>query len=105
MKLHKYYSIDECSNEELLFNKLDILQKSGKVSYKKLDRWSIKIQDIDLSSKEEEKLINLLESLDLYETTVDDDDEDDDYYFNEYEDEDDYKPSRGRSYDDNFDDL
>jgi hypothetical protein len=31
MKLHKYYSIDECNNEEALFEKLESLQNDGKI--------------------------------------------------------------------------
>ena len=31
MKLHKYYSIDECNNEEALFEKLESLKNDGKI--------------------------------------------------------------------------
>jgi hypothetical protein len=106
MKLNKYYSIDECNDEETLFQRLDALQDEGKIEYQKNDNWSIKVTDLDLSTKEEEDLVKFFESLDLYPT--DGDDEDDyDAFGDEYDDfEDDYKPRRGgKSYDDNFEDF
>lgn len=106
MKLHKYYSIDECNNEEALFEKLETLQNDGKIEFELLDQWTLKIKDLDLTSNEEKKLIEFLDSMDLYDTTVDDDDDDDSSYEEYDEFEDDYKPRRGsKSYDDDFDDF
>jgi hypothetical protein len=104
MKLHKYYSIDECKDEDQLIERLDYLQNESKIEYEILDRWTIKIKDLDLTTSEEKKLIEFFESLDLYDTTVDDDDDDS---YDEYDEfEDDYKPRRGsKSYDDDFDDF
>jgi hypothetical protein len=106
MKLNKYYSIDECNNEETLFERLESLQEDGKIEFEKLDNWTIKIKDLDLTSSEERKLIEFFEEIGLYDTTIDDDDDDDEDY-EEYDDfEVDYKPKRGRkSYDDDFDDF
>lgn len=103
MKLHKYYSIDECNNEEALFEKLESLQNDGKIEYQKNDNWSIKVTDLELSTKGEEDLAKFFESIDLYPT---DGDEDEDYDFFDDDDEFDegYKPRKG-GYDDNFNDF
>ena len=105
MKLHKYYSIDECNNEEALFEKLETLQNDGKIEFEILDRWTLKIKDLDLTTYDEKKLLEFFQEIELYDTTVDDDDDDDSY--EEYDEfEDDYKPRRGsKSYDDDFDDY
>ena len=106
MKLHKYYSIDECNNEEALFERLESLKNDGKIEFDILDRWTLKIKDVDLTTYDEKKLIEFFQEMDLYDTTVDDEDEDDSY--EEYDEfEDDYKPRRGgsKSYDDDFDDY
>jgi len=105
MKLHKYYSIDECNNEDILLERLESLQEDGKVEFELIDKWTLKIKDVDLTTNEEKKLIEFFEDLNLYDTTVDEDDEDDSY--EEYDEfEDDYKPRRGsKSYDDDFDDF
>lgn len=104
MKLNKYYSIDECKDEEVLFNKLDKLKEEGKIEYQKNDKWSIKVTDIDLSTKEEEDIIKLFDSLDLYPTDGEEE-LDDDYFYDEEEGEvDNYKPRKG-GYDDDFNDF
>lgn len=106
MKLHKYYSIDECNNEETLFQKLETLQGEGKIEFERVDRLTIKISDLDLTTSEEKKLVEFFESLDLYHEIVDEDEEDDDYYTEYDEFEDDYKPKRNRkSYDDDLDEF
>ena len=107
MKLHKYYSIDECNDEQALIEKLEALKEDGKIEFELIDQWTLKIKDLDLTSNEEKKLIEFLDSMDLYDTTVDDDDDDDDSSYEEYDEfEDDYKPRRGsKSYDDDFDDF
>jgi hypothetical protein len=101
MKLHKYYSIDECNNEELLVERLESLQEDDKIEFELIDKWTLKIKDIDLTTNEEKKLVELFEELGLYDTTVDDDS------YEEYDEfEDDYKPRKGsKSYDDDFDDY
>jgi hypothetical protein len=104
MKLHKYYSIDECNNEELLVERLESLQEDDKIEFELIDKWTLKINDIDLTTNEEKKLVELFEELGLYDTTVDDDDDDSYEEYDEFED--DYKPRKGsKSYDDDFDDY
>jgi hypothetical protein len=104
MKLHKYYSIDECNNEELLVERLESLQEDDKIEFELIDKWTLKIKDIDLTTNEEKKLVELFEELGLYDTTVDDDDDDSYEEYDEFED--DYKPRKGsKSYDDDFDDY
>jgi hypothetical protein len=106
MKLHKYYSIDECNNEETLFQKLETLQSEGKIEFERVDRLTIKISDLDLTTSEEKKLVEFFESLDLYHEIVDEDDEDDEYYTEYDEFDDDYKPKKNRkSYDDELDEF
>lgn len=106
MKLQKFYAIDECNNEDSLFEKLDHLQEEGKIEYETIDRWEIKITDLDLSTKEEEDLAKFFESLDLYPSEGVEEEEIDGFD-DDYDDlEDDYKPRRGgKSYDDNFEDF
>ena len=104
MKLNKYYTIDECNDEEVLFSKLNELQEEGKIEYQKNDNWTIKVTDMDLSTKEEEDLIKLFDSLDLYPTD-DEEESDDDYFYDEEEGEvDNYKTRKG-GYDDDFNDF
>ncbi len=79
MKLQKFYSTDECNDEQSLFKRLDKLQKEGKIEYKSIDTWSIKIVDVDLTMSEEKDLITFLEKLDLYPTIDEDGDEEEDF--------------------------
>jgi len=106
MKLNKLYTIDECQNEETLYQRLDTLVDEGKIEYELVDKWTLKIKDLDLSSNEEKKLTELFESLDLY-SIEGDDEEDEDLYFGDSDESDDYdgyKPSR-KGYDDEFGDY
>ena len=102
MKLKKFYSIDECSNEDLLFEKLDQLQDDGKIECDYEDTWSIKITDLELTISEEKDLINLFEKLDVYPNLDLEEAEQDSYdeYYDEEEEE--YKPRKSRNHDDDF---
>lgn len=104
MKLKKFYSIDECSNEDLLFEKLDHLQDEGKIEYEYEDSWSIKIVDLELTISEEKDLVNLFEKLDVYPNT---DREEEEEEYDEYFDEEEYdykSTKRGKNTDD-FDEF
>jgi|APCry1669189883_1035261.scaffolds.fasta_scaffold10872_5 hypothetical protein len=101
MKLNKFYSIDECQDEEVLYQKLDTLVEEGKIEYELQDKWTLKVKDLDLSISEEKSLVDLFDSLDVYVVEgEDDEDMDDDLYFAD-DDDDDFKPRRGgKSFDD-----
>lgn len=109
MKLNKYYSIDECNDEEALLEKLDELQDEAKIDYERLDKWTLKIEDLDLTTSEEKKLVEYFESLGLYETQVDEDEDDDfeDPIYDDFDDYDDdsYKTRKKSSRDDDWNDF
>lgn len=99
MKLYKYYSIEECHDQDELFNILNELQDDEKIDYE-LIRSSIsgdviKITDLDLTAQETKKLISDLNKLDIVEFPDYDydpyleeelfDDEDLDVYFDDNE--------------------
>ena len=83
MKLFKCYSTDECTNEQKLEESLNKLKKEGKIEYDTLDRWTIKVTDIDLDIDEEKYLIDLFDKLEVY-PLKDDDDLDLDQLIEEY---------------------
>mgnify|MGYP003404478351 CR=1 FL=1 len=103
MKLNKYYSIDECRNEDFLYESLEKLKSDGKIDYSSPERWVIKIVDLDLTTLEEKELIKLLESNDVYSTDMGDEYDDDVDDFDDFADDIDDKPSRKSKYDDDYD--
>ena len=77
-KLFNFYSFDECSDEDKLFNKLDLLKNESKIHYTQDDNYLIKIKDLELTDDEIEKLSVFLDSLNVlpylgYEEEVDND--------------------------------
>lgn len=84
--LSKVYSHDECTDEKLLFKRLNKLKKEGKIEYSK-DTWTFKIKDIDLSEEEEESLLDLFDKIEVYpdEDTSEDDWSDDLGYYGEWD--------------------
>jgi len=99
MKLNKFYTIDECLNEEELYQRLDTLVDDGKIEYELIDKWMLKIKDLDLTTNEEKSLVELLDSLDIFEVEGEEEEEDDLYLA----DDDAYKPRRGNFYENNDD--
>jgi len=97
MNLEKFYAIDECTDKEKLFEKLNKLKRTGKIFYKENDRGLIEINDIELSEKEEKDLINLFEEMDVY--SVEDDNFKNNYYLDEFDEFEDYRDS-GSNFDD-----
>lgn len=73
--LSKVYSYDECTDEKLLFKRLNKLKKEGKIEYSK-DAWTFKIKDIDLLEEDEESLLELFDKIEVY---PDEDNSDDDF--------------------------
>ena len=61
MKLHRYYSFDECLDEEKVTEYLDELYEEGKIEWEIIDRWTFKIDDQDLSEYDERLLIDFFE--------------------------------------------
>ena len=102
-KLHKYYLIDECSDEDSLFETLESLQEDGKIEYELIDKTTLKINDLELTTVQEKNLSKKLDELGLYPDDIDDED---DLLFNDEDYEDEYKPKkRSRNSEDDFDDF
>lgn len=78
MKLFKYYSLDECTEPELVYDLLNVLMSDAKISYEAVDTDVIRITDTGLSIAEIKTLILKLSKHDVLEyTDIDDEDEDD----------------------------
>jgi len=93
--LSKYYSLDECYDTNLIFDKLENLQNEGMVIYEVLDQDTIKIKDIGLSEKDIKDLINFFSDNDVidlpaYENVDELDDDDEDFDDEDYRLNDDY---------------
>ena len=107
-KLFNFYSFDECSDEDKLFKKLDLLKNESKIHYTQDDNYLIKIKDLELTDDEIEKLSVFLDSLNVLpylghedEVDTDSDDYDDD---SGNDDIDDNYNGRYKSRDDDYDD-
>lgn len=100
MKIKKYYSLDECNQQEEVFQILNELQDAEKIDYEFIDDQMyggvIKIEDTGLTTNEHKKLIDKFNSLDVidfpdYEFDPDEDESDeeweDDDFNDEYEDD------------------
>ena len=87
--LAKFYSLDECYDQDKVFDKLDELLEDSKIDYEVYDDDIIKIKDTGLLFKEKKALLKFFEENDVieYNEFDEDDDEDDD---EDFEDEDDY---------------
>jgi hypothetical protein len=102
-KLLTHYSYDECSDENLLFEKLDQLVEDSKISYKIEEKYIFKIEDLELTDEDIDDLLQTFDDLNVleyfgYDSNDDFDDFDD---FEDFEDsDDDYTKKRYRSDDD-----
>lgn len=87
---YKYYSFDECSNRDTVFEKLGLLEEDRKIEYNLVEKDIIKIKDIGLSPSDIKDIIliffdnNIIEYMGYedFEDSYDDDydnDEDGDY--------------------------
>ena len=107
-KLFNFYSFDECSDEEQLFEKLESLKDESKIDFTEQDNYIIKIKDIELSDDDISDLMKFFDDMNVYPYLGDEDEDDDeDYDFDESDDvEDDYngsyKSKRGNSSDDDY---
>lgn len=93
--LLEYYTLDECTNREKIFEKLDDLVDDSKITYKVLEYADvIKIKDISLTLSETKKILklfdtyNILEYIgmeELQEIDFEDDGFEDDDLYDDYE--------------------
>lgn len=94
MKIKKYYSLDECTNQEEVFTILNDLQDKDKIDYEVIedDIYGdvIQIKDVGLNFNDHKKLIESFNSLDVidFPDYGYDPDEDEDEDFEEEEDDD-----------------
>lgn len=103
MKLHNYYSIDECNDETALYKKLDGFVKDNKIEYSQEDKYLIKIVDVDLTEQEEEQLAKFLDSLEVYPfMDYEEDEEEYPNYDPEYDDMDFNDRRKSSKYEDDF---
>jgi len=77
--LNKYYSLDECFEQDAVFDYLEFLEENNKIEFEIIDNDIIKIKDTGLLLKETKNLIKFFEDNDVieYKDFDDEDDEDD----------------------------
>lgn len=85
MRSIKYYSLDECQNDDKVMNKLNSLMDDRKIEYEFIESDLIKIKDLSLTAKEIKELNQFLHDNDVledhdYDDYSDEDDDDDDLY-------------------------
>jgi len=88
--LSKFYSLDECSTHDEVYEYLETLKEESKISFSTVDLDVIKIKDTGLNVKETKELVKFFEENDVIEygdfqpTTYEEEEEDD---FDEEEDD------------------
>jgi hypothetical protein len=87
--LSKYYSLDECSNRDKVFEHLENLKEEDKIIFTELEIDVIRLKDVGLTLKEVKDLIKFLEENDVIEYDDFEPRYGDDYDDDEEEDEDD----------------
>ena len=101
MKIKKYYSLDECNQQEELFSILNDYQDAEKIDYEVIEDAMygdvVKIEDLNLTANDHKKLTEKFNQLDVidfpdYDYNPDEDEEDgeeweDDDFNDEYEDD------------------
>jgi hypothetical protein len=66
MELFEYYNLTESANADLVLAKLELLSQDYKIEYQYFpQREVIKVEDLDLSDTELEKLIETFENNDI----------------------------------------
>ena len=89
MKSTKFYSFDECPNNNKVIAKLDSLADDRKIDYEFMESDLIKIRDISLTTKEIKDLNQFLHDNDVledqdYDDYCEDEDEDEDLFTDDY---------------------
>lgn len=99
MKIKKYYSLDECTQQEELFTILNEYQDREKIDYEVIEDAMygdvVKIDDLNLTATDHKKLIEKFDILDVidfpdygYDPNEEDEEEwEDDDFNDEYEDD------------------
>ena len=88
--LSKFYSLDECQDQEKVFSHLDKLVNDGKLFYEEVETDIIKLRDEGMSVKEKKDLIKFLEANDVIDyNEMDEEDEEDEEDLSDYSDLDD----------------
>ena len=87
--LAKYYSLDECFEQDKIYDRLDELCNDRKLDYEIIDDDLIKIKDKGLSLREKKELVKLFEENDVIEHEDIDDEELDEDEFEDDDDDDD----------------
>jgi len=78
MKSTKFYSLDECKNQDKIIGKLDILADDRKIDYEFVEADLIKVKDLSLTKKEIKDLDIFFHDNDVIEDMDYDEDEDED---------------------------
>lgn len=89
MKLNKYYSLDECSDQDKVLERLDKLSDDRKIDYEFVEADLIKVKDLSLTAKEVKELSQFLHDNDVIEDLDFEEDDYDDDDFDDYDSEDD----------------
>jgi hypothetical protein len=84
MDLRKRWSFEECTDRNLLFEKLDSLLDDGKIYYQENDGFTIDITDLELTEDEELGLDSFMTEIDVYQTEIEKD-LNVDYYLEDFE--------------------
>lgn len=90
MKLFKYYSLDDCLDQEAIYSILNSLQEDDKIEYEIVDGMGVevfKIKDIGLTTSELKSLLQDFSRLEVIEYIMDDEDLDEDLDEDEYYDD------------------
>ena len=87
MKSTKFYSLDECLDQNKVLSKLDLLADDRKIDYEFVESDLIKVKDISLTAKELKELNQFLHDNDVLEDKdfeEEDEDDDEDIYDDDY---------------------
>jgi hypothetical protein len=78
MKSTKFYSLDECLDQNRVLSKLDLLADDRKIDYELVESDVIKIKDLSLTVKELKELKQFFHDNDVLEDIDFEEEEDDD---------------------------
>jgi hypothetical protein len=84
MRLYRYYSFSECSDEERVTEYLEELNYEGKIRWKMLDQWTFHLEDSDLSEFDERLLIELFDECGILPSSDFEDGDDMGTYYTPY---------------------
>lgn len=88
MGLNKYYSLDECTDVDKVYEILNDLMADAKIIYEEVDSDIIKIIDRGMTTVEVKNVLAKFAKYDVLEYTDRIDDEEDDSDLDDYEDDD-----------------